>query len=135
MRLRRRQNIIAKQFLKKLKENFDVNQLACISQTSRDLRFRYDGRWDFRFKNCTGTYLWGWRRLEITTNNGGGDVHIRGSMYTMDCIKQFIRKQHRIKEKREKNKRFLNEFEPIQVSIEETFGSTLEIFDKLNNKS
>ena len=127
MRLRREQNKIAREFYKRLKENFDEKELHKLSSRNPD----------FKYGSCKFTFdeydMW-WPTLRNIRIENGATVYIHARGLTKFLIRNFILLKWKVKNKRQNRERRLMELEPSRLAIEDTFAQdTTEIFDTLNN--
>jgi len=122
MKLRKEQNKIARDFFKRLKENFDRNLLTHEYSNV----YEYE-TWSFILTEYliegTGYYI-----SDIHSNNN----YIRCSYRIRQRIKRFLRSEWRKKEAERKRRKLISELDPSRQEIERTFTKTTEVYESLN---
>lgn len=122
MSLRSEQRKLARDFFKRLKNNFDIN-LLMIKESHSNISFEYKS-WHFRFDNEFFVYL-----TRIYAYDPEIDIH--PGFFLRKKIKWFLFSQRRKKKQDELEK----ELEPAQIKIEETFHTdTTEIYENIQNR-
>ena len=126
MGIRREQNKIAKEFFKRLKKNFDTENL--VKHSSK--RFDYES-WEFHLVEYD---MW-FRILRVIRYNNCKDndiICIRPRGLLRFRIKNFILWYWEIKQREKKRETLLKELNPSREAIEESFGQdAIEIYESL----
>jgi len=123
--LRKEQQKIAEDFFKRLKENFDDRQFATWSNT-----FMYKS-WSFNRSGDMFVYL---DTITHQNRNNETKIYIRANRFLKIKIHSFLKKQKRIKDRKEKLAALHEELEPTKLQVEKTFSQpATEIFESLNN--